>query len=59
MLVKIPEKTTCIPARKRASAQPAYANWKREPKPKENINCRIPGGTEEFTVTEEAVKGEA
>jgi hypothetical protein len=24
-----------------------------------NINCRIPGGTEEFTVTEEAVKGEA
>ncbi|HON41393.1 MAG TPA: hypothetical protein PK196_07995 [Methanoculleus sp.] len=28
MLVKMPEKTTCIPARKRASAQTAFAIWK-------------------------------
>jgi|GEM_PF-6918312 len=59
MLVKMPEKTTCIPARKRASAQTAFAIWKSEPNPEVNINCRIPGGTDEFTVTEEAVKGEA
>jgi hypothetical protein len=59
MLVKMPEKTTCIPARKRASAQTAFAIWKSEPNPEVNINCRIPGDIDEFTVTEEAVKGGA
>ena len=55
MLVKIPEKTTCIPARKKASAQTAFAIWKSEPNPEADRNYRLPDRTEEFTVTEEAV----
>jgi len=33
MLVKMPEKTTCIPARKRGSARTAFAIWKSGPNP--------------------------
>ena len=55
MLVKMPEKTTCIPARKRASAQNALAIWKSEPNPDANKKYLFPDDTEYLTVTEEAV----
>jgi hypothetical protein len=62
MLVKMPEKTTCIPARKRASAQTAFAIWKSGPNPvaaQSPGNYRFVGATAEFTATEEAVTGGA
>lgn len=58
MLVKMPEKTTCIPARKRASAQTAFAIWRNESNPEANENYRILEGAESFTATGEAVTQE-